>query len=137
MVTFTHTVALRNDNAVCAFYETAHIGLQFRTVYLAILMDSIDLTVVVKEHAEVVDVALHVMMRPRAVDILCGVTLQTLAVDVREDIELSVGVADSGCPDTLTVYLLMVLQGKLIVREIESVKAIADILPVYEVPMSS
>ena len=70
VVALANAVALRDNDAVGSLDRSAHVGLQLRTMYLTIFMDSVDLSVVVEEHAEVVDVALHVMVRPGASDIL-------------------------------------------------------------------
>ena len=129
-----NTVAFRNDDTVGTLYRTTHIGFQLRTMHLAILVDGINFAIVVEKHREVVDISLHIMMRPRSSDILGGKALQALAVNVRKDIELSVGIADSWCPDALTVNFLMILQRKLILREVETVKTVADILPIHQVP---
>ena len=133
MVSLTNAVALRNNDTVGTLYRTAHVGLQLRAVYLTILVDGVNLAVIIEEYREVVDISLHVVMRPRSSDILGGVALQALTVDVRKDIELPVSIADGWCPDALTVYLLMILQGKLVIRKVETVKTIRDILPVYKV----
>ena len=126
-------VALGNDDTIRTLDRTAHVGLQFRAMYLAVFMDGIDLAVVVEEHAEVVDIALHVVVRPRPFDVLRGVTLQALSVDVGEYVELPIGVADAGCPDALSVNFLMVLQGELVFRKVEAVEAIGGELPVHQV----
>ena len=76
---------------------------------------------------------LHVMVRPRAANILCSIALQALAVDIGKDVELPVGIADAGSPDALSVDLLVVLQGKLVFREIESVEAVGNVFPVHQV----
>ena len=124
MVPLADAVTLGDDDAVGALHGAAHVGLQLRAMHLAVLMDGVYLPVVVEQHAEVVNVALHVMVRPRPVDVLRRIALQTLAVDVREHIELSVGVADAWCPDALAVYLLMVLQREAILWEVETVEAV-------------
>ena len=59
--------------------------------------------------------------------------LQSLAVDIGKDIELTVGITDGRCPDSLPIDLLMILQREGIVREIKTIEAIADILPVHEI----
>ena len=96
-------------------------------------MNGINLPVVIEEHAKVIDITLHIMVYPRTADILRRVALQPLAVDVREHIELSIGIADSRCPDTLTVDLLMILQCEPIIGEVKTVEAVAHILPVHQV----
>ena len=73
------------------------------------------------------------MVLPWTPNILGSIALQALAVDICKHIELPIRIANSRCPDSLTVDLLMVLQRKGIVVEIEAVKAIADILPVHQV----
>ena len=82
MVPLANTVALRNNDAVGALYRTAHVGLQLRAVYLTILVDGINLAVIIEEYREVVDISLHVVMRPRSSDILGSKALQPLTVDV-------------------------------------------------------
>ena len=133
VVPLAHTVTFRDDGALRLFDRSAHVWLQLRTFHFAVAVDGIDLPVVVEEHAEVVDAALHVVVLPRAVDILRGIALQAFAVDVSEYIELPVGIAYGRCPYTLTVDLLMVLQREGIVVEVETVEAVADVLPVHEV----
>ena len=96
-------------------------------------MNGIDFPIVIEEHGEVVDTSLHVMMFPWASDILAGIALQSLAVDIREDIELTIGVADGRCPDALTIYLLVVFKRESIIVEVETVEAITDVLPVHQV----
>ena len=108
VVSLADGIALGNDHALRLLNGSAHVGLQLRTLHLAVAMDGVYFPVVVEEHAEVVDPALHVMVFPRSADILRGVTLQTLAVDVRENVELPVGIADGRCPDALAVNLLVV-----------------------------
>ena len=132
-MTFAHAVTLRDNHAVSTLHGTTHVGLQFRAVHLTILMNGINLAVIIEEHTEVIDITLHIMVRPGTADILCRVALQPLAVDVREHIELSVGITDSGCPDTLTVNLLMILQRELIIGEVKTVEAVAHVLPVHQV----
>ena len=78
-------------------------------------------------------ITLHVVVLPRPTDVLRGIALKALAVDVGKDIELAVGITDGWCPDTLTVDLLVVLQRESIVVEVETIKSIADVLPVDEV----
>ena len=126
-------IALRDDGALRLFDRTAHVRLQLRTFHFAVAVDGIHLAVVVEQHAEVVDVTLHVMVLPWPTDILGGVALQAFAIDISKDIELTVGIADGRCPDALTVDLLMILQREGIVSEVETVEAIGDILPVHEI----
>ena len=133
-MSLAHSIALGDDDTLGLFDGTAHVGFQFRTLHFAIAVDGIDLAVVVEKHREVVDAPFHVMVLPRSADVLGGIALESLAIDVRKDIELSVGIADGRRPDTLTVNLLMVLQRESIVVEVETVKAITDILPVDQVP---
>ena len=134
VVTLADGTAFRDDSALRLLYRTTHVRLQFRTLHLTIAVDGIDLPVIVEEHTEVVDTALHVMVLPRATDILRGVALQALAVDVGEHIELAVGIADGWCPDTLAVDLLVILQREGLIVEVEAVEAIRDVLPVHEIP---
>ena len=133
MMTFTHAIPLWDNHTVSTLHGTTHVGLQFRAVHLTILMNGINLAVIIEEHTEVIDITLHIMVRPGAADILGRVALQTLAVDVREHIELSVGITDSGCPDTLTVNLLMILQRELIISEVKTVEAVTHVLPVHQI----
>ena len=102
-------------------------------MYLSIFVNGIDFAIVIEKHTEVVDVALHVVVLPRSLDVLGGVALESLAVHVREHVELSVGIADAGSPDALSVDFLMILQGEPVFREIELVEAVRDVLPVHEV----
>ena len=133
MMALADGIALGDNHTISTLNRTAHIRLQFGTVHLAILMDGINLTVVVEKHGEIVDVALHVMMLPRATDILRGITLQTFTVDVGKHIKLAVSITDGRCPNTLTVNLLVVFERESIVIEIETIKAIRDILPVNQI----
>ena len=130
MVSLTYSIAFRNDNTVGTLHRSTHVSLQFRTMHLTILMDGVDLAVVIEEHTEVIDISLHVMMFPRTFYLLTGVALQALPIDIGKDIELSVGIADSWRPDTLTIDFLVILQRELVVGEIETVEAVGDILPV-------
>ena len=133
VVSFANGRTVGYDDSVCALYGSAHVGLQLSAVHLAVAMYSIYLAVVVEEHAEVVDASLHVVVLPRSAYVFGGVALQPLAVDVREDVELSVGVAYAWCPDALPVDLLVVAQREGVVVEVEAVEAVADVLPVDEV----
>ena len=133
MVAFAHAVALGDDDALGALHGAAHVGLQLGTLHRAVAVDGVHLAVVVEQHAEVVDVTLHVMVRPRAADVLCGVALQSLAVDVAENVELPVGIAYARCPDALAVDFLVVLQREAVFREVEAVEAVGGELPVHEV----
>ena len=94
-------------------------------------MNSIDLAIIIKEHTQVVDTSLHIMVLPRTTNIFRGIALQPLAIDIRIDIELSVGITDARSPDTLSIDLLMVPQRESIIPEVKTVKAITDILPVH------
>ena len=133
VVTLAHSIALRNDDALGSLDRTTHVCLQLCTFHLTIAMNGVDLAIVVEEYGEVVDASLHVMVLPRTTNIFGGITLQALAVDVRENVELSVGIADGWRPDALTVDLLVVLQGEGIVVEVKAVEAIRDVLPVDQV----
>ena len=133
VVTLADSTALGDNRALSLLNGTTHVGLQFGTLHLTISMDGIDLPIVVEEYAEVIDTPLHVMMLPWPADILGGVALQAFAVDVGKDIELAVCIAYGGCPDALTVDLLMILQREGIIREVETVEAVGDILPVHEI----
>ena len=73
------------------------------------------------------------MMRPRPMDILCRIALQALAIDVREHIELPVGIADARSPNALTIDFLVVLQRETILSEVKAVEAIGDVFPVDKV----
>ena len=72
-------------------------------------------------------------MFPWPLDVLACKALEAFAVDVGEDIKLSIGISDGRSPDALSVDLLVVLEGECIIGKVESVEAIADILPVDEV----
>ena len=133
MMSLAHSIALGDDDTLGLFDGAAHVGLEFRTLYLAIAVDSINLAVIVKKHREVVDAPLHIMVLPRAADILGSIALESLAIDVRKHIELSVGITDGRCPDPLAVNLPMVLQREGIVIKIKTVKAVADVFPVDQV----
>ena len=133
VMTLAHAVALRDNDALRALLRPAHIRLQFRTLHLAVAVDGIHLAVVVEQHAQVVDVALHIMVHPRPLYLLTGVALQAFAVHVREEIELTVIVADAGRPDALAIDFLMVLQRERIVAEVEAVETVTDVLPVHEI----
>ena len=85
-----------------------------RNGHVSILVNGINLTILIKEHREVVDIAINFMMRPRSLGTIRNIHLQTMSVDVREDIELSVVIADSRCPDTLSVSLLTVSEIEVI-----------------------
>ena len=73
------------------------------------------------------------MVGPWSAYVLGGIALQSLAVDIREHIELSVGIAYAWRPYTLTVYLLAVTQGELVVSKVKTVEAIGYVLPVHKV----
>ena len=133
MVSLANAVAIRDDDAVGALHGATHIRLQLSTMHLPILMNGVDLAIIIKEHAEVIDISFHIMMLPRTFNILASIALQTLAVDIGKDIEHAIGIADTGGPDALAVYLLMILQGKLIVVEVETVEAVTDVLPVHQI----
>ena len=133
VVALADSTALGDNRALGLLNGATHVGLQFGTLHLTITVDSIDLTIVVEENAEVIDTTLHVMVLPWPTDILGGVALQAFAIDISKDIELTVGIADGRCPDALTVDLLMILQGEGIIRKVETVEAIGDILPVHEI----
>ena len=128
-----HCITFRNDGVLRLLDGTTHISLQLRTLDLAIAMNGINLPIVVEKHGEIIDTSLHVMMLPGASDVLAGIALQTLAVDIGKDIELAVGITDGRRPDTLPINLLMILQREGIVVEVETVEAIADILPVHKI----
>ena len=133
MVSFTHSVALGYDDTVCLVDRSAHVGLELSAVHLPVAVDGIYLAVVVEEHAEVIDAALHVVVLPGSLYVLAGIALQSLAVDVGEDVKLTVGISDGWSPDALSVYLLMVLERERVVVKVEAVKAVAYVLPVDEV----
>ena len=133
MVPLSHSVAFGDDGAGGTLFGSAHVGFQLGALHLAIAVDGIHLAVIIEEHAQVVDVSAHVLMFPRSVYILGGVALQPLTVDVGIHIELSVGIADAGCPHPLSVNFFVVAQGEGIVVEIEPVEAIRDVLPVHQV----
>ena len=133
MMTLAYCIALRYDDTVGVLDGTAHVGLQLGALHRAVAVDGVDFTVVVEEHAQVVDVALHVMVLPRAADVLRGVALKALPVDVRVYVELAVGIAYAGGPHALSVDFLMVAQGETVFREVEAREAIGDVLPVHEV----
>ena len=128
-----HRIAFGNDGALSLLDGTTHVSFQLRTLDLTIAMNGIYLTIIIEEHREIVDTSLHVMMLPWTPDILAGIALQSLAVDIGKDIELTVGITDGRCPDSLPIDLLMILQREGIVREIKTIEAIADILPVHEI----
>ena len=138
VVSLAYAAALGNDDALGALHGAAHVGLQLRTLHLAVVVDGVDLAVIVEEHAQVVDAPLHVVVRPRAADVLRRVALQALAVDVREDVELAARIADAGCPDALAVDLATARLRRAAEREgrvgeVEAVEAVADVLPVHQV----
>ena len=82
MVSLANAITLGDNHTVTTFHRTTHIGFQLSTMYLAILMNGVNLAIVVKEHAQVVDITLHVMMLPRTFYLLTGIALQTLAIDI-------------------------------------------------------
>ena len=133
MVALAYSIAFRDDGTRGTFLRTTHIWLQLGAFHFAIAMNGIDFSIVIEEHAQVVDVAFHVVMLPRTMDVFGRVALQTLAIHVRIDIELSVGIADARCPHALTVNLLVVLQRETVLGEVEAVEAIGDVLPVHQV----
>ena len=133
MMPLTHGVTFGDDGSFRLLDRSAHVGFQFRTLHLTIAMNGIDLSIVVEEHGEIVDTSLHVMVLPRTADILRRIALQPLAVDVGKHIELPVGITDGWCPNTLPVNLLVILQREGIIREVEAIEAIGNILPVYQV----
>ena len=133
VVPLAYPVAFGDDDTLGALHGAAHIGFQLRAFYFAVAVDGINLAVVVEEHTQVIDIALHVVVCPGAADVLAGVALQALAIDVGEDIKLAVGIAYAGCPDALTVDFLVVLQREGIVGEVEAVEAVADVLPVHQI----
>ena len=106
----THRIAFGNDSALCLLDRATHISFQLCALDLTIAMNSIDLSIVIEEHGEVVDTSLHIMMLPRTSDVFAGVALQSLAVDISKDIELTVSITDGRSPDTLSIDLLMILQ---------------------------
>ena len=126
-------IALGDDNAVGTLHGATHIGFQLSAMHLAILMDGVDFAIVVEEDAEVVDITFHVMVLPRSFNLLAGIALQSLAIDIGKDIEHAIGIADTGSPNALAVDLLMILQGKLIIGEVEAIEAVADVLPVDQI----
>ncbi len=82
MMSLANTVTLWDDDPIGSLYRSAHIGLQLCTMHLTILVDGVDFAIVIEEHRKVVDVALHIMMLPRATNILRCVALQPLAIDI-------------------------------------------------------
>ena len=129
----SHSIALGDDGASGAILRATHVWLQFGALHFTVAVNGVNLAIVVEEHAEVVDVAFHVVVLPRSLDVLCGIALQSLAIDVGVNVELSVGIADAGCPNTLTVDFLVVFQRETVFLEVEAVEAIGDILPVHQV----
>ena len=102
-------------------------------MHLAIAMDGIDLAIVIEENAEIVDAASHIVVLPRTCYLLACIALQALAIDIRENVELSVGIADGRSPDALSINLLMILQREGIIIEVKAVEAIRYVFPVHKV----
>ena len=96
-------------------------------------MDRIDFVIVIEEHAEVIDAAFHVDVLPRAARIVGHIHLKSLAVDVAEHIKLAFVPTYAGCPNTLSVDFLAVAEGESGVGKVETIEAIAPLLPVHKV----
>ena len=110
VMTFPHGIALWYNGTFRLLYRTTHIWFQLRTLHLPITMDGVNLTIIIKQDAQVVDTPLHIMMLPGSTNILGSIALQALTIDIRVDVELSVGITDARSPDALSINLLMVLQ---------------------------
>ena len=87
MVPLAYAIAFGYDGALRSLHRSAHVGLQLRTLHLAVAVNGINLAVIIEQHAEVIDITLHVVVCPRTAYILCRVALQTLTVDVGKNIE--------------------------------------------------
>ena len=133
MVSFTHHVALFDNDTLSSFNRTAHIGLQFGTHHGAVAVDGIDFAIIVEKDAQVIDTSLHIVMFPRTADVLAGKALQSLTVHIGVKIESSVVMTDTGRPDTLAIYFLAILQAESRVIERVTVEAVAHIFPVDQV----
>ena len=69
MMPLADGIALGNDGALGLLDGTAHVGLQFRTFHFSIAMDGINLAVVIEEHAQIVDLTLHIVVFPGTSDV--------------------------------------------------------------------
>ncbi|CDA65381.1 unknown [Segatella copri CAG:164] len=74
-MSLTHRITFRNHHLAAALYRTAQIGLQLRNGHVAILVHGINLTILIEEHREVVDIAINFMMRPRSLGTIRNIHL--------------------------------------------------------------
>ena len=133
MMSLSHSIALWNNGALRLLDRSAHVWFQFRTLHFPVAVNGINLPIVVKEHTQVVDATLHIVVLPRSANVLTGIALQPFSIDVGVDIELPIGITDTGSPDALTIYLLMIFQRESVVVEVKTIEAITDILPVHQI----
>jgi hypothetical protein len=96
----------RTWNQIC------EIGIELCDVDLFVSPYDVYPSVIVEEHGQVMETALHGCTRPRALGATRGEKLGTFAVDIAEDIKRTIVVSKAGRPNALAVYVLMVLQSK-------------------------
>ena len=64
MMSFSHSVAFRDNNLLTPFHIAAEIGLKLNQPYLVVTMYGIYFVVIVKQYSQIVNSATHVFMYP-------------------------------------------------------------------------
>src|SRR5262249_29442512 len=102
-----------DHDPVCIGHDRGEVLIEFGDPYGARSVTRIDLSIVVKQHREIVEALLDAVVAPRPTRIRRPEHLESEAVHVRENVVGSVVIAETWCPDSLTVDLLAILEAKI------------------------
>ena len=133
VMAFAYRASLGNYDTFSLFDWAAHVRFKFGALHLSVAVYSVNLSIVVKQHTQVVDASLHVYMLPRAFDFFAHIALKPFTVDIAVEIEFSVMVSDTWSPNALTINFLTVLKRESVIVKIKTVKTVRHIFPVDQI----
>ncbi len=124
MMSFTHRITFGYNHLFRTLDRSAEVGFQLGAGNVSVFVYGIDLTIVIEEDGEVVDITIYAFVCPRTFDVVCDIHMQSMTVDIREYIIFTVMVTDAGSPYSLTVHTLSVLEIKFGEIEVEPVETV-------------
>ena len=129
---FAHAVFFRDQQPLRPRNNIKQCGIELRDAHIGVSPNHVDSSIVIEQHAQVMEAALHRRACPRALRVRRSKHLRHLAIDVRKNIERAIVIAKARRPDSLAVNALSVFK-TIFGAEVEFVERIRFKVPVDQV----
>ena len=132
MMPFTHSISPANNGSPASFYKTREIRLYLHKIHRIVTINGVYLTIVIEQYGQIIGLTTYLLMFPRAKGISGNKDLQTVIVDIRKNVEMSVVITQTRCPNALPIFFHSIFETKFRTK-FETFKHISKKVPINKI----